>query len=324
MGWKGTVRSIRSTHRAFQREEQRRQKELRRQKKEIEKMEALERAAYEVDVYENHIDLILSIHKEYGDLIDWVAISQSKEPPKPSRHNTNESNFKAGFFTKLVGNAEKKKSEAIKKDDDNFTDAQNQWKLDLSEWKESKSLADNLLSGNEESKIDFIKKINPFSDVSELGSSLNFEIKENSIVEVILNPRGQDIVPTEKKSLLQSGKLSVKKMPKGIFNEIFQDYICSSILRVGNELLAILPDNMVLVHVMDDLLNTKTGHKEQQCIVSVAISRKTISGMNMDMIDPSDSLENFVHKMNFIKTKGFQSVEKLSPSEFSCEQNKNS
>ncbi len=105
-------------------------------------------------------------------------------------------------------------------------------------------------------------------------------------------------------------------MPKGMFNEIYQDYVCSCVPRVGNELLAILPEQMVLVHVTDKLLNTKTGHMEDQCILSVAISRDTIKNLNMDMLNPSDSLDNFVHNMNFKKTKGFEVVEKLLPSSF--------
>ncbi len=90
-----------------------------------------------------------------------------------------------------------------------------------------------------------------------------------------------------------------------------------TIFVVGNELLAILPDDIVLIHAMDNLLNTKTGHMENQCIASVAIARNTIASLNMDLIDPSDSFENFVHNMNFKKTKGFEIVKPLSPLDFS-------
>lgn len=327
MGWKGTARSLRSTYRsikreekrqqnALQREEAKRHRELKKRLKELEKMEALEQATYEVDVYENQIEMIQSVHKEWGDLIDWKAISESQEPVKPIQETKNQDSFKAGLFTKIFGGEAKKKEKAIAQDETDFKDAYSQWQIEHKEWKEDKSLADRLFSGDEKSKVDIIEKMNPFSEIEELGESLRFEINENSIVETILNPFGDDVVPSERKTLLQSGKLSVKKMPVGMFNEIYQDYVCSCILRLGNELLAILPDEIVLVHIMDDLLNKKTGHKEQQCIVSVAISRETIANLNMDMIDPSDSLENFVHNMKFMKTKGFGAVEKISPIDF--------
>lgn len=318
MGWKGTVRSVGATYRSIQRAEQRRQRELQKREKEIAKMEALQLAAYEVEVYENHIDLILSVHKEPASLIDWKALKNAKEPIEPQRKKTNEMNFKAGFLTKILGREKVKKEQAVQKDDEEFQVAYEQWKLDHSTWQENKLLADELLSGNEESKIQILKRIDPFSDISELGSSLNFEIKENKIVEAILRPHGKDVVPSETKSLLQSGKLSVKKMPIGKFNEIFQDYICSCVLRIGNETLAIIPDKLLLIHVLDEILNTKTGHMEEQCVVSVAISRDTIATLNMEMIDPSDSIENFVHNMKFMKTKGLQPVEKLKASNFEC------
>jgi hypothetical protein len=60
------------------------------------------------------------------------------------------------------------------------------------------------------------------------------------------------------------------------------------------------------------MLNKKTGHLEDQCILSAVISRETVSGLNLDCIDPSDSMDNFVHNMNFKKTTGFLPVERAS------------
>jgi len=51
MGWKGTVRSIGSAVRAAERDAMRRQRKL-------DKIQELEQAEYEVDVYENHIKLV--------------------------------------------------------------------------------------------------------------------------------------------------------------------------------------------------------------------------------------------------------------------------
>ncbi|HGF7186034.1 TPA: hypothetical protein AB5E10_003495, partial [Vibrio cholerae] len=110
------------------------------------------------------------------------------------------------------------------------------------------------------------------------------------------------------KSLLKSGKLSVKKMPVGKFNELYQDYVCSSVLRIAREAFAILPDEFILINATDKLLNKVTGHLEEQNILSVYISRSTLYGLNMESIDPSDSMQNFIHKMSFKPTKGFEAV----------------
>lgn len=71
MGWKGTLRSIRAAQRRAEREAQRRRRELERQRKQLEKMRELERAAYEVQVYENYIDLLRE-----------VPISRPAQPPR--------------------------------------------------------------------------------------------------------------------------------------------------------------------------------------------------------------------------------------------------
>jgi len=101
-------------------------------------------------------------------------------------------------------------------------------------------------------------------------------------------------------------------VPKSKFYEIYQDHVCSCILRVSRELFALLPIEVVIVTAMSDILNTQTGHMEEKPIVSVAFPKKTIESINFDMIDPSDSMTNFVHRMNFKKTKGFEAVERLT------------
>ena len=46
-------------------------------------MQELEQAAYEVDVYENEIELLQSVHKECTDLVDWKKVASAPEPSKP-------------------------------------------------------------------------------------------------------------------------------------------------------------------------------------------------------------------------------------------------
>ncbi len=129
-----------------------------------------------------------------------------------------------------------------------------------------------------------------------------------------LHVNDEAVVPNEVKSLLQRGKISVKKMPKGAFNELYQDYICSCAIRVARETLALLPIRMVIVNAMGNILNNKTGHMEEQPILSVAIPRDTIDGLNLDTIDPSDSMGNFVHNMDFKRSRGFAKVEEIDTS----------
>jgi len=54
---------------------------------------------------------------------------------------------------------------------------------------------------------------------------------------------------------------------------------------------------------MSEIVNTKTGHLEEQPILSVIFPPQTIERLNLETIDPSDSMLNFVHNIKFTKTK---------------------
>lgn len=88
---------------------------------------------------------------------------------------------------------------------------------------------------------------------------------------------------------------------------------------LGRELLAILPDDLVIVTAIDNVLNSSTGHMEDQPILSVAFSRATVDRLNMESIDPSDAMKNFVHTMSFKKGVGFSGVSALDAQRFAVE-----
>lgn len=332
MGWKGTVRSIGAAVRAAERDAKRKQRELERRQKQYEKMQELEQAAYEVEAYENHIDVIQSTHKECSPTIDWNKIASTEQPTEPQRRSDNESearklleSYQPGIIDRLFKREKKKRSllskkveEAIKKDEAIYKSSISKWEKDIADWTESVAIAKSLLDGKAEAKIEAIETIQPFSEISNLGSSLSISVYDNGILEATINVHGNEIVPSETKSLLKSGKISVKRMPKGKFNEIYQDYVCSCVLRVGNELFAAIPDNLVIVTAVDELLNSKTGHLENAPVLSVALSRSTMERLNLEAIDPSDSMDNFKHNMSFKKTKGFERVERIDPELLNC------
>lgn len=330
MTWKGTLRSMQASARRAERNSNRRQRELQVRQKEFEKMEVLEQAAYEVEVYENHIDLLLSVHKDCGERIDWSEFANQPPPIKPAALNAHENqarakqaSYKPGFITrtlKLEARQRKKLEYAIQaavaKDTQQLAQEIAEWKNEYQDWEIDHELALGILAGNGQSKIDAVLRVNPFTDISHLGTSINFSVADNGILECTLSVHGTKVIPQDIKSLLQSGKLSVKKMPISKFNELLQDYVSSCVLRVGQELLNILPEHLVIVTAVDLLLNSATGHLEDQPILSVAISRETLSKLNMQSIDPSDSMKNFVHAMNFKKTTGFMPVSKINSQQF--------
>lgn len=311
--------SFAAAMRRYEREARRRQRELERQRKQLAQMQELQRAAYEVQVYENYIDLLLSVHKECGDTLDWEAIQSSEPPIKPTKSHEESAGaklnaFKPGISDKLLGRAKSKREKLVQ----NVEKARLIDKEAIQVYEQEmaiREIASRILTGDLEAYVDAIKQIDPLSDIGELGSSIKFQLESSALVEATLYVNSDEVIPSETKSLLKSGKLSTKKTPKTRFYELYQDYVCGCVLRVARELFALLPIEMVIVNAVGNLLNTQTGYMEEQPILSVAIPRRTLEGLNFEMLDPSDSMDNFIHRMTFRKTKGFSAVETLKPSD---------
>lgn len=323
MGWRGFAR-------AMNRAAIRNQRELEKQQKTIVKMQEAERSAYEVQVYQNHIDLLLSVHKECGEIYDWAEIEHSEPPAKPKHLNQHEdaaklnlSSLKIGLSDKLLGRGDSKKKQLLdaiedakKLDEKEYQDALTSYENGCEELQTAKELSTKILAGDTTAYIEAIQKVDPFSDIKGLGSSYDIKVYNKTMLNATLFVNGESVIPTEIRSLTKGGKLSIKTMPKNKFYDIYQDYVCGSSLRIARELFALLPVDMIIVNAIGSLLNKQTGHLENKPILSVAIPRKTFGVLNFENLDPSDSLNNFVHNMDFKKSKGFGPVEVLDSSIF--------
>lgn len=65
---------VNSTHRWKEREAQKRQRELERQAIAQAKLSERQKAMWEVDKYDNKLEVLLSVHKEQGEVWDWRAV----------------------------------------------------------------------------------------------------------------------------------------------------------------------------------------------------------------------------------------------------------
>lgn len=326
MGWKGTLRSMNAAANRWERDARRRQKQLEREQREVEKMEELEQAAYEVELFENYIDRIQTIHTEHSENINWSEIVSQSEPKEPQKSNEAEAlakgkldKFKPSLLQKIFGGEQKARQKLEQEvqdgkqfDVDAYTRASQEYTKDCVEWKREVELAQRVLNGEQEAYAEALQELGGFSEIAEIGSKMDVNISKEGAVRINLYVHGKDIIPEDKKSLLKSGKLSKKNMPKGEYYELFQDYVCSAAIRTALEVFAVLPIEETEVCAIDNMLNSATGHLEDQPILSALFVRKTLATLNLTLIDPSDALSNFVHNMDFKRTKGFSAVERIN------------
>lgn len=267
----------------------------------------------EVQAFEAYMEGIQSLHKESSGAINWIELKEAPAPFTGDRGPQEESakytleNYKPGFFVRLLrleGRQRKKlerRAAAAKQND------QEEYRA----WEEKVTLTTAVLEHNEEAYNHVLEKYTPLEELQELGSDLEFELVAPEILMISFQVNENTVIPTEVKAITPTGRLSVTKMPLGKFNEAYQDYVCSAALRMAREAFAVLPIHTIYLHALGNILDTATGFEEIQPILSVKLDRATLERLNLDQLDPSDSMQNFEHNMKLMKTKGFQVVEKV-------------
>ncbi|MBD3110178.1 DUF4236 domain-containing protein [Bacillus sp. AGMB 02131] len=291
-----------------------RQKELNKIQKEREKLQELEQNRLEVDLFENKLEMIHSIHKECSESIDWFSESKALPPYKASSAGPNEiaaistlEKYKPSFFDKLLKRHEAKVDELKAK----VYEAKIQDEELYSDWESDVQLAKRIVKQDTDAYLKAIDVYYPLDDLNGFGSGFEFFIENPNSMEVEFDVHTEDVVPEFTKSLTKTGKVSTKAMTKTMYYDIQQDYVCSCVIRIAREMFALLPINEIIIHCLDEQLNSATGYKEKVVILSVKIDRVTLNSLNFESIDCSDAMTNFEHNMMFRKTKGFWAVDRV-------------
>ncbi|GAB5470461.1 MAG: hypothetical protein Kilf2KO_34910 [Rhodospirillales bacterium] len=311
------MRSVRSAVRAAERDAERRRKAEAKAQMHADAEDAFLE-------WEEHIDELISIHTDLASSIDWQALSERPAPKPPVQTSRGESQaqsalgaFKPKMFDFLRGGSAKLRAElernvesAKAHDRAAYDAALKKYEEEHADWEADKLLADRLLAGEPSAIKTVIAEMQSLSSHDLVGSAITFDIGEN-LVHARTNVHGDDIVPKVRRKQLASGRLSETNMPAGEFHALYQNYVASSALKAAGDLFQILPLQEIFVTCLTEMLDTKTGHQKLTPILSVQFVRQTFENLNLSHIDPSDSLQNFNHSMQFKKTKGFTPIEPL-------------
>jgi len=110
-----------------------------------------------------------------------------------------------------------------------------------------------------------------------------------------------------------------------LFHEIYQEYLCGCVLRVVRELFSLLPVDTVLVTAVADSIDSRTGQALEKPVLSVAISRETVTKLEFDRLNPADAIEGLQHRAEFKtsrKAEAFQPITPLTPADIKQTSNK--
>ncbi len=317
MGWKGTVRTLSAMARAAERDAQRRHKQA------LKEQVSSDAATAVVD-WENYIDNLVSIHADISEAIEWDAIAATPCPAIPQQGRVHQEqaekelvNFRPRFRDVLKGGSSKLRLRlenilALAPDRDRkaHEDSLLEYTNAMNEWESDTVLARRLLANDDAAILEVIEEMQSLTSDSLIGSNLTFSIS-NGNLHAKPEIHTDEIVPRFRRKQLASGKLSETKMPQSQFNELYQDYVASVALKVAGDLFRIVPLNQIFVTCLSRMLNPQTGHQEKTPILSVQFVRESYLHLNLDNVDPSDSMRNFNHEMKFSRTKGFAPIEPL-------------
>lgn len=319
-----------AANRRAERAATRHRRELLTQLAYAERMHEQQRATYDVALYDSYVDSLVSVHRECWNPWDWRMVHATPPPPAPAYSSHNEHaavaamhGYQPSIADKLLGK-DKQNREALASaaaqarvhDQTAYQHAMVAHGQAVQRWQWFHDVSAAVLSQDLRAYLAVVEHLSPFSELTDLGTAVAVRVLAPWCVEATVDVKDDAIVPDEEHSLSSSGRVLTKKISTGRYWEIYQDYVCGAALRVGRELLALLPITMVLVHAKVRMLDSSTGHHVQQPVLSVALYRDVMARLNFDTVDASDSLKNFVHNMDFKKTKGFASVEMLEPEQF--------
>lgn len=303
----GGRRSTRSAYNANIRAQ--RQVEVQQQKE-----EEYKRNCALVDEFNELIDMIRSIHEECSESVDWVALRDKPEPfnkmfPGPCEEEAIRALqcTKPTLLGKLIPSTHKKKierlnEEVLKAREDDIQLYNN--------WENMKKLAIQVLNGEIDSYFYVISEMHPFDEILDYGSDFDIGTDYPNILEVEFHAKTSKVVPNHFLEITKTGKLSSKKMTKTMHYDIAQDYICSCVLRIAREVFALLPVEKVVIHAVDKV-QPILGDEYDDTVLSVLVERSKFEQINFECIDASDTIETFICNMNFKKTGGLKSVNRI-------------
>jgi hypothetical protein len=328
MSLQRSLRAFEAARRREEREAQKRRRELERLEKEAAKLSASEQARLEVDSYKNRVELLLSVHKERGEDWDWTSIAASLPPLPPRIHTHNEMKAKRNLLAQYPVDRDLVSTSLERAHADDrraYERAMEAYLPESREHEKSRALARRILAGDIQSYVDAFIECSPVGEITNLGSSVGIRAHSSKLVECRVTVHGIGIIPEEIKTLTSTGKVSVRSMPKARFQELYQDYVASCMLRIAREVFALLPVDEIVITAIAALEDSATGQLRKSPVLSAVVDRSKLTGLDFERLDPSDTIESFPHRGDFKasrKSGAFQPIEPISPGDLEVTESK--
>lgn len=269
------------------------QKEIARQAAEAERAAA----AAEVQAFESHLATLTGAHKIRPKFFNWHAQHFSLPPHPPAfhaKHHLREA-AETMLLTREYERLEERLSAAWSKDEQAYYESYATYQERYERWARLKVVAQQIHDGGANALAEAQAELEAQGLAHAVTTGVVLQPYDARRLYVALRVAGRDITPEEVKTLTQSGKVSVKPMPKNRAREIYEDHLCSRCLAAGRHLFATLPLSEMIVTAYAPIVSTISGNETDVAVVSVHFTKEGFGALNFDELDPSDALQSFRH-----------------------------
>jgi hypothetical protein len=279
-------------------EQKRMSREEKRREREQLKLQLMEAAKNEVELQENQLLTLQSLHRQCSDAKNWQLLAFSLPPFQPAFASTK--HLEATLTSHFSPPGQQQQSEqtleaAWEMDLASHQTNIDQYAKEYEQWSRQKDLAKRVLGGDISAYSAAVQEFFCTADIALWGDAFSFLANDSQRAECHFPIKGEDIIPSEIKTLTSGGKLSSKRLPKARHRELYQNHISSFCLKIGRELFALLPLQEIKVTATVLMLDPSTGNDIRQPVMSVRFDRKTMNSLNFERVNPIDVLNNFSH-----------------------------
>jgi len=288
---------------------------MEREAKKRENHDQLEAARLEVDAAERKLSGLLSVHKSCAPKVDWIVAVSALCPVEMAAFAADKRRDWRRKRVQLpledIGGAPPLRREPL-------TDSGASAHPDaLRSWERKRVMGKRLLSGEEAAFVEALSEFSYLEAVAQLGATIDVTVHSAKAVEIDVRCNDVTIIPAATKTLSSTGKVSEKAIPKAQAQGIYQDHVCSALLRVAREAFAVLPIGLVLLHGRAIVHDSARGADNLEAIYSVFISRGEFEVLDFERLDPSDAIESFPHRGDFKNSRKSGAFKPIKPFSFS-------
>lgn len=308
---RGMVRTMK----AIDREAKRAQRQRIAYDKAAQKQALLESSAEAAEQYERMIQAIVGTHRLPLDRRDWARLASEPLADVPASTNHNEvaalqalASYTPSFLHRLFGQ-EVRHREALKEkiEESRRLDAEAfaAHQRDVARRNGEISFAGRVLALDHAALVEALDRYSKLGDLPFAVEGIDVLFTDDDRVIALVDGLDLDDMPDQSVTLLQSGKASIKALPRSKVLELHRLNICSSAIRVALEFLNALPLPAVEVVMQTDLLDRSSGHIGAEPVLYLRATPSNFSTISVLRAEPDALVDRLGGHYTFKKTQGF-------------------